>query len=139
MLLSANRAVARAGLAPRIHLAWGDATRFDSGVLFRNDRFERVYISYSLSMIPEWRRALEMALTLVAPGGELHVVDFGGQEGLPVLLRRLLRTWLARFHVTPRDDLEAVLRGLCVGPGWTLAFERPFAGFAQYARIGRGR
>ena len=37
-------------------------------------------ISYSLSMIPDWRGVLQAGLSRLAPGGRLHVVDFGGQE-----------------------------------------------------------
>jgi len=81
-------------------------------------------------MIPDWRMALEQALGRLAPGGELHIVDFGGQERLPRWFRAGLRHWLARFHVTPRDGLEAELarhRQL------RLAFERPYGDYTQYA------
>src|SRR5271154_2837984 len=48
-------ATARAGLASRIALAQADATTFDSQGLFGCASFERVIISYALSMIPPWR------------------------------------------------------------------------------------
>ncbi len=35
-----------------------------------------VYFSYSLTMIPDWRRALDNALGMLRPGGRLGVVDF---------------------------------------------------------------
>ena len=35
-----------------------------------------VYFSYSLTMIPDWRRAIDNALEMLAPGGTLGVVDF---------------------------------------------------------------
>lgn len=35
-----------------------------------------VYFSYSLTMIPDWVRALNNALTMLKPGGTLGVVDF---------------------------------------------------------------
>ena len=41
----------------------------------------------------------------LAPGGSLHIVDFGQQERLPRWFRALLRGWLAKFHVAPRVDL----------------------------------
>ena len=44
--------------------------------------FDRVMISYALSMIPPWRKALARALDVVAPGGSLHLVDFGDCAGL---------------------------------------------------------
>ena len=66
-------------------------------------------ISYSLSMIPGWHTALDVALSLLAKGGKLTIVDFGRQERLPAAFRALLRAWLALFHVKPTDSLEAEL------------------------------
>src|SRR5262249_44039623 len=82
MLYSASSSVRRAGLAERIALAQGDATSFDPVQLFGRARFERIVISYALSMIPPWREALAHALDHLAPGGSLHIVDFGDQAGL---------------------------------------------------------
>ena len=46
--------------------------------------FDRIFISYSLSMIPRLaKRTIVAALDALAPGGSLHIVDFGQQEGLP--------------------------------------------------------
>ena len=59
MLASAAAAMARAGLSARVALGQGDATAFDSAALFGRARFDRVMISYALSMIPPWREALE--------------------------------------------------------------------------------
>jgi S-adenosylmethionine-diacylgycerolhomoserine-N-methlytransferase len=92
-----------------------------------------VTISYSLSMIPDWRRVLEEAASHLKPGGRLHIVDFGNQERLPDVVRTLLRRWLAMFDVTPRDDLERVLSATADASGANLKFERPFRGYAQYA------
>ena len=35
-----------------------------------------VYFSYSLTMIPDWRGAIDNALSMLRPGGQLGVVDF---------------------------------------------------------------
>lgn len=35
-----------------------------------------VYFSYALTMIPDWVRALNNALTMLKPGGKLGIVDF---------------------------------------------------------------
>ncbi|MDP1909383.1 MAG: class I SAM-dependent methyltransferase [Hyphomicrobium sp.] len=136
MLETARAKVARDGLASRIRLARADATRFDPALLFGVPGFSRVFLSYSLSMIPEWRGALGQALAWVQPGGELHIVDFGGQEELPRWFRRGLRNWLAQFHVDPRDGLEAALAAFDAGT--LLTFERPYRGYAQYAVFRRG-
>ena len=102
-------------------------------MLFGVPGFSRIFISYSLSMIPGWQAVLARSLTWLAPGGELHVVDFGGQERLPGWFRRALHAWLRRFHVTPRDDLEAELTLLGLRAGALTLFERPFRGYIQYA------
>lgn len=138
MLETARASVARDGLASRIRLARADATRFDPALLFGVPGFSRVFLSYSLSMIPEWRGALGQALAWVQPGGELHIVDFGGQEELPRWFRRGLRLWLAQFHVDPRDGLETELAALDSRAGALRTFERPYGGYAQYAVFRRG-
>lgn len=86
-------------------LAQGDATGFDAGDLFGRTQFDRVVLSFATSMIPEWAAALAQAAVLLAPGGSLHVVDFGNMSGLPSPLRAVLKAWLTQFHVTPRLDL----------------------------------
>jgi S-adenosylmethionine-diacylgycerolhomoserine-N-methlytransferase len=37
---------------------------------------DAVYFSYSLTMIPDWRAAMENAVAMLRPGGRLAVVDF---------------------------------------------------------------
>jgi S-adenosylmethionine-diacylgycerolhomoserine-N-methlytransferase len=137
MLASAIRAISRAGLASRVRVANADARRLDAAALFGTPRFDRVFISYTLSMIPDWKGAVDVAFSLLAPSGELLIVDFGGQERLPPLLRTALRRWLALFQVTPRDGLEAFLRRRSVDYDATLAFERPWRGYAQCAALRR--
>jgi len=96
---------ASARLGMRGRLAVGDACAFDAQTLFGRADFQRVIISFALSMIPDWQAALAQGMAALAPGGELHVVDFGAARGLPLPLRALLNAWLRHFHVTPRLDL----------------------------------
>ena len=133
MLTSAISAISRRGLTNQIRVAHGDATAFNPQTLFGIASFDQVMISYSLSMIPDWRLVIEAAARRVKPGGGLHIVDFGNQERLPGFTRRWLRRWLAIFDVTPRDDLARVLAGIAASYGADLKFERPFRGYAQYA------
>jgi S-adenosylmethionine-diacylgycerolhomoserine-N-methlytransferase len=133
MLTSALSAISRRGLASRIRLAHGDATAFDPRFSFGIPSFDHVMISYSLSMIPDWERVLEVAIGRLNPGGRLHIVDFGRLERLPDLTRRLLLRWLKLFDVTPRDNLEQVLLAMAETCRAELKFERPFRGYAQYA------
>ncbi len=138
MLATARESVARAGLQDRITLAQGDATAFDAQALFGAPTFERVFFSYSLSMIPDWRAALAQGAQATAPGGALHVVDFGRQEGLPGAAKAVLRRWLALFHVAPRDGLEEAFSPMTSAQGLTAPQVTPiYGGFAWLMRTAR--
>lgn len=113
MLLSATESIERAGLVGQIKLAHADAVITDPRLPFRVDGFDRIYFSYTLSMIPGWQGALEQAVAALAPGGRLHIVDFGTQDDQPFWFRRMLLTWLSLFHVEPRaQDLPKVMKRL---------------------------
>lgn len=135
MLDTAARAVRSAGLDDRIRLARADATRFDPAILFGRPCFSRIFMSYSLSMIPAWERALDEALRWLSPDGELHIVDFGRQSRMPALCRGALRRWLTLFHVEPRDDLQAVLAGRSGAD--LVAFETLPLDYASHAIVRR--
>jgi len=130
MLATARVAIRRAGLEARVTLAQGDASEFDPRTLFGRAAFDRVLVSYALSMIPPWREALAQAINVVADGGVLEIVDFGDQAGLPRLMRAGLRRWLAAFEVTPRDALGEVVAALAEERG---ARARAFALYGGYA------
>jgi S-adenosylmethionine-diacylgycerolhomoserine-N-methlytransferase len=135
MLTSAISAIARGGLSGRVRVAHGDATALDPARSFGIPQFDHVLISYSLSMIPDWRSVLRAAANHIKPGGRLHVVDFGRQERLPAIARIALRRWLRLFDVAPRDDLEQELSALAERTGAVSAFQRPFRGYAQYGVV----
>jgi S-adenosylmethionine-diacylgycerolhomoserine-N-methlytransferase len=137
MLTTAAASTARAGLASRISFAQADATAFDPQRLFGCANFDRVMISYALSMIPLWREALGHALDVVAPGGSLHVVDFGDCAGLPRPFKAGLRRWLAAFDVTPRDNFCASLTALTAERGMVCEIESRFRGYAILATARR--
>jgi S-adenosylmethionine-diacylgycerolhomoserine-N-methlytransferase len=117
MLETACKAVVKAGMADRVVLAQGDACAFDAAALFGQADFERVFISYALSMIPDWKNALWQAARCVADGGRMEIVDFGQQDDLPALWKRALFGWLARFHVSPRAELKQAINGLAADLG----------------------
>lgn len=133
MLETAGVAVIRRDLSGRVRLAEGDASDFNAFALFGRQGFDRVFISYALSMIPEWRRTVAAALDAVNDGGSLHIVDFGSQERLPGWFKAALRAWLAKFHVTPRDSLREVLESECRRVGASLRFDSAFRGYAVHA------
>ncbi len=137
MLETAARRVSGAGLAARVRLAQGDATSFSPGAIFNRDQLDRVFISYALSMIPDWRGVLDRAAPMLAPGGSLHIVDFGRCEGLPRAARAGLYAWLAKFAVTPRENLEAALAQTGARHGLEMFFAPLYRGYAAYAVLTR--
>jgi S-adenosylmethionine-diacylgycerolhomoserine-N-methlytransferase len=137
MLQTAHAAISRRRLQGRIRLANADATNFCADGLFGRAQFDRVVLSYVLSMIPHWQDALTHALGAAAAGGELHIVDFGACQGLPATFRRLLFAWLAHFSVTPRLTLEATLRELCSGKDVALSLAALHRGYGVGATLSR--
>ena len=61
--------------------------------------FDKIFFSYSISMIPVWRGSIDNALKNLKLGGTLFLVDFYDQAGLPPAFQRLLKWWLTKFHV----------------------------------------
>lgn len=135
MLETARKAVAKAGMADRVTLALGDACRFDAMALFGREAFERVIISYALSMIPDWEAALRTAGRCVTQGGKLELVDFGQQERLPSLWKRALFGWLARFHVAPRADIKQALERMAADIGGLPHSRSLYRGYAVRAGL----
>jgi S-adenosylmethionine-diacylgycerolhomoserine-N-methlytransferase len=126
---------ARARLGMRAVLVQGDACGFDAHSAFGVAQFDRIVLSYSLSMIPDWRRALLEAKRHLQPGGSLHIVDFGDQDRLPRFVSQALNAWLARFHVTPRRELQTELIGLTKNSDMILDVQHLYRSYAQYAVI----
>jgi S-adenosylmethionine-diacylgycerolhomoserine-N-methlytransferase len=135
MLETARRKVLVAGFPDRITLAAADATQFSAEPLFARPAFERVFISYALSMIPPWREAVSQAASTLAPGGELHIVDFGDFAGFPALFRRAQYAWLRRFSVTPIDGLPKELAAIAHRLDLRLEVTPLYGGYALLARM----
>jgi S-adenosylmethionine-diacylgycerolhomoserine-N-methlytransferase len=126
MLKTAEAKAAGVGLAGRIALRQGLAERLDPQAMFGVTRgFDVVVLSYVLSMVPDWSGALKAALAAVRPGGAVEIVDFGDIDRLPAGLGRPLGAWLARFEVTPRPEIQGMLR----------AHERAGRGRAEIRRV----
>ena len=133
MLETARASVAKMGMSERVMLAQGDACAFDPQAIFGRATFDRVFISYALSMIPDWEAALAQAARCVAPGGRLEIVDFGQQEGWPALWKRALFGWLARFHVAPRGALPQAVATVAETIGAEVRSLTLYRGYAVHA------
>ncbi len=77
---------------------------------------ERVFLSYALTMMPDWRAVLANAWSMLAPGGRLGVVDFhlpGNTDSLP---NRFWRRWFAHDGVHLSDQHLLALHSLFLAP-----------------------
>lgn len=137
MLDTATANVARRKLGERIALAHGDATDFAARELWGRESFDRIFLSYTLSMIPGWELALDEAARALADGGSLYIVDFGQQEGLPPAFRDVLFAWLRRFDVAPRGDMLPVLEDVAARHRLSLTFTPLYRGYAWSAVLRR--
>ncbi len=136
MLGKAQANAAERAPAERILFRQADATNFDPEHLFGVSQFDRVYVSYALSMIPEWRSVLEAGLRATAPRGSLLVADFGDQAGLPGLAKLVLNRWLEAFDVHPRIDLRRAMNlGAAAQGGMLTDFRSLYRGYAAFGRI----
>lgn len=135
MLLTARAAIKREALGDRVWVEPADATSFDPELLFGVDHFDRIVISYALSMIPDWKVVLQRATKLLAPKGALYVVDFGDQAKMPGWFRRGLFAWLKAFSVTPRLDLCEQLSIATHSADQYCRFREFYNGYAVLAEI----
>jgi S-adenosylmethionine-diacylgycerolhomoserine-N-methlytransferase len=135
MLKSATAALAKSPKVGSVRLAQADALTFNPATTFGQDRFDRIYFSYTLSMIPDWQGAIRKAMDLLSPIGELHIVDFGQCEQLPGFVRTVMGNWLSRFHVTPRRTIREFISHAALVDGKTIAFNHSHRGYAWHIRV----
>jgi S-adenosylmethionine-diacylgycerolhomoserine-N-methlytransferase len=91
-----DRARARIRNMPNVEAIHADATLYRPA-----EPVDCVYLSYALTMIPDWRSAIDNALHMLRPGGRLGIVDFYVSSAQPgpglarhhAALRMLCRAW----------------------------------------------
>jgi S-adenosylmethionine-diacylgycerolhomoserine-N-methlytransferase len=130
MLKSARARVARAGIDERVTLRHGDATTLEG-------KAPRILMSYSLSMVPDWRRALAVAIDTLEPGGILAIVDFGNFGGLPDWLAEACIEVLARQDAPPCLELPQELRRHASSRALSVHHEDALAGLYQLCLVAR--
>ena len=131
MLEIAHSRIALAGLSDRIHLAHGYAEKLSPAMFGLDSGFQEAVFSYSLSMIPDWKQALEAASRALSPHGRLHIIDFAGLGAWPGPLRAALRRWLSLFHVAPSADL---VHALAAAAQKCQQYQMLGAGYAVFCR-----
>ncbi len=132
MLATAAAHVKARGLQDRITLTHCFAEQLDYAKTFGLDvPFDAAFFSYSLSMIPPFREAVDAALRSIKRGGVMYVVDFWDQGKWPGFFRAGLKGWLNLFHVHFRPELLEYLQELD-GKGVGTLSLKPVAGRYAY-------
>lgn len=135
MLKTARQSIKQAQLADTVKLAQAYAQSFDPVKLFdlRQSHLDKIIFSYALSMIPPWRESIDHALTLLPSGGEIHIIDFSGQRGLPKWFRKMLFWWLSLFHVHHKPEIFEYLKRLDLEKAGTVSITPLYKDYAIYA------
>src|SRR4051812_34919928 len=108
-----TQARTRAKRIPQLRIVEADATTYRPARLV-----DCVYFSYALTMIPDWRGAIDNALAMLKPGGLLGVVDFHVSEAEPApgcvkhdaITRRFWPAWFAHDGVRLNAEHVPTLR-----------------------------
>jgi len=111
-----DQARRRAEEWPNVRIVEADATAY-----VPEQPVDAVYLSYSLSMIPDWFRAIDNALAMLKPGGLIGVVDFYVSRRDPApgairhgaIRRSFWRAWFDRDGVFPSPDHLPYLVSRC--------------------------
>lgn len=126
---------------PQVNVIDADAAKFDPG-----QKVDRVYLSYALTMIPEWRETLRNAYRMLRPGGIIGVVDFSlkHMRELNVLSRlqqQFWKYWFAHDGVRLNEAHPSFLDGLFERieryDQWTRVPYVPLLKVPYYIYIGR--
>ncbi len=134
MLKTAASNLKKNGLEGRIKTVQAFSQSFDPAAHFGLDRpLDKIAFSYALSIIPPWQESIDHALALLPTNGEIHIIDFGGQSGLPKAFRAFVYWWLRQFHVYYKPEIESYLKQLESDHKGTLAFENLYGGYCYHA------
>jgi len=79
---------------------------------YLREPFDKIFISYSLSMFPQWQKAILNALENLKPEGDLYILDFWDGAGLSSWFVGLRAWWLSLFKVYYRPEFLEFLKDL---------------------------
>lgn len=119
-----------------IKLAKADGSDFSGQDLFGKRTFDGILMSFSLSMIPQWHKTLDLALSHLGPHGIISIVDFGEFSGFGPL-----RAWaineLAKHQAPPLPDLWDQIYQRTFGKDGKFypSLRESYRGFIQFATI----
>jgi S-adenosylmethionine-diacylgycerolhomoserine-N-methlytransferase len=127
---------------PKIVVIHGDATDFECKGLPDAETADLVTITYSLVMIPDWKKAIENAKRLLKPGGLIAVCDFTVGPNDNKWMKQFWKHTFASDHVylneehitTLHKEFDVIVAGIGYGPlPYTPIFLQP----AYYSFVGR--
>lgn len=134
MLKTAQINLKNADMGGKVALKQAFSQSFEPKSLFSIEKdIDKLVFSYALSIIPPWHESIDHALELLPVGGQIHIVDFGSQEGLPVFFRKFLFWWLKQFHVFHKPEILDYLKRLEVEKKGLLEVQHLYKGYAYRA------
>lgn len=104
--------------------------------------FDTIYFSYSITMIPDWREAIAVALENLKDGRSFYIVDFYDQRDLFAPFRRILQSWLKIFGVIYPKDLTPHLENLekqNLGELTITSIYKSYAFIAEFNKMENGK
>ncbi len=134
MLKTARNNLDHARLNETIKLKQSYSQSFKPETLFGTEKpLDKIVFSYALSIIPPWQESIDHALELLPEGGEMHIVDFSGQEDLPKLFRSFIFWWLKMFHVFHKPEILEYLQQLESDKKGSLELTRLYKDYSYHA------
>jgi S-adenosylmethionine-diacylgycerolhomoserine-N-methlytransferase len=108
-----QQARTRTAAMPNVRVVEDDASRWQP-----EQPVDCVYLSYALTMIPDWHTAIDNAIRMLRPGGRLGVVDFYVSKANPdsglqrhgPMTRWFWPRWFGHDGVRPNPAHLALLR-----------------------------
>ncbi len=95
----------RAAPQPNVRVIEADATHYRPP-----EPVDAALLSYSLSMMPDWREVLDNVLAMLKQGGTVAVVDFTVTAGQSRFARRFWQAWFGHDGVRLSPEHLATLR-----------------------------
>lgn len=126
------------GRYQNVRIACADAMNFDPQAIFGRKEYDAVLMSFSLSMVPDWKRAVYQGLSVLAVEGTLSIVDFGKFERFGKL-GQIAIDELGRHQAPPITTLVEELPEVIalVGKTFEVKTWRGLGGFNRFVVIKR--
>ena len=133
MLKTAEKKIKQKGLAAKINVVYAFAENFNNTLFNSLEKFDAIFFSYSLSMIPDWQKAINQALNNLNNNKKLFIVDFWDQKNFPSWFQVVLKKWLKLFKVEFKSEQMKFLKTAEVNQIGSLQLIPVFKGYSYIA------